>query len=78
MDVGLELGLNTDTLEGIRNEQNTLSDCTRAMLSAWLKKQDQVKEHGGPSWQQLASALRVYGYKSQAKVIERKYCIKHK
>ena len=73
IDVGLELGLTIDTLREIKKNEKSLSDCTMEMLAAWLKQKDQVEVHGGPTWQQLASALRVYKHKELAKRLERKH-----
>ena len=73
MDVGLELGLKMQTLREINNNEKSLDGCTREMLAAWLEQKDQVKARGGPTWQQLASALRVYKHKRLAKLLERKH-----
>ena len=73
IDVGLELGLTIDTLREIKKDEKSLGDCTREMLAAWLEQKDQVEAHGGPTWRQLASALRVYKQKGLAKTLEKKY-----
>ena len=52
-NLGLELGINLDSLEAIEvaNGQN-LDRCFRAMLTKWLR------EHERPTWRALAEALR--------------------
>ena len=56
--LGLELGLLYPTLKKIKKEQQgEISDCMMEMLAAWLQRQDNVSQNGGPSWSQLKAAL---------------------
>ena len=70
--VGLQLGLLYETLEVIStNKRDNVVDCTMAMLNDWLKQKDEVSKHGGPTWEQLASALRKWGENDLANEVER-------
>lgn len=73
-NIGLELGLLHPTLTTISkdNSGNTAA-CKRAMLASWLNKNDIVTKRGGPSWEQLATALRNYQKIPEAENIESTY-----
>ena len=58
-DLGLALGLLYPTLQKIEREQHERkNDCMMEMLAAWLQQQDNVSQHGIPSWTVLQTALR--------------------
>ena len=40
------------------------------MLKSWLDGKDEVTQHGGPTWQQLAFCLKQLGQDSLAQNIE--------
>ena len=53
-DLGLELGVEEETLKTIRKDNNYETEaCFRDMLSAWLKMVDPC-----PSWEGLIAALK--------------------
>ena len=58
-NLGLALGLLYPTLQKIEREQrDKADDCMREMLVAWLQQQDNVSQHGIPSWSVLQTALK--------------------
>ena len=58
-NLGLALGILYATLEKIEIQQHyRADDCMREMLAAWLKRQDNVSQHGIPSWSVLQTALK--------------------
>ena len=58
-NLGLALGLLYPTLQTIEIEQHERkNDCMREMLAAWLQQQDNVSQHGIPSWSVLQTALK--------------------
>ena len=60
-NLGLALGLLYDTLQTIEREQlGRKKDCMREMLAAWLQRQDNVSQHGIPSWSVLQTALQTH------------------
>ena len=62
MNLGLALGLFYPTLQKIEGQQHhVVDDCMREMLAAWLQQQDNVSQHGIPSWTVLQTALRKIG-----------------
>ncbi|XP_019849608.1 PREDICTED: uncharacterized protein LOC109580645 [Amphimedon queenslandica] len=74
-DLGLQLGLYQPTLEDINEDNNGDSKkCFRQCMSAWLKREDKVKEKGGPSWSSLATALDKEGRHHIATNIRDKFC----
>ena len=61
-NLGLALGLLYPTLHKIEREQHDKADdCMREMLAAWLQQQDNVSQHGIPSWSVLQTALKNVG-----------------
>ena len=61
-NLGLALGLLYPTLQKIEREQcDKADDCMREMLAAWLQQQDNVSQHGIPSWSVLQTALKNIG-----------------
>ena len=72
--LGLELGLFHNTIENINRERRgKTTACKIDMMAAWLKQTDQVHELGGPTWQQLASALREVSECPLAEGLEERY-----
>ena len=60
--LGLELGLVYPTLEKIEiDHRGMVEQCKTKMLAAWLRQQDNVRQHGSPSWSVLQAALRSMG-----------------
>ena len=60
--LGLALGLLYPTLKRIKKEQHgDISDCMMEMISLWLQQQDNVTQHGLPSWTVLKAALEEIG-----------------
>ena len=61
-NLGLALGLLYPTLQRIQRKQHYRADeCMREMLAAWLQQQDNVSQHGIPSWSVLQTALQMIG-----------------
>ena len=61
-NLGLALGLFYTTLQKIESDQHhRVDNCMREMLAAWLQQQDNVSQHGIPSWTVLQTALREIG-----------------
>ena len=58
IDLGLRLGLHKNTLDGIKNDNNTTSSCYTECLSQWLRRADNVDSRGGATWDSLSDALR--------------------
>ena len=56
-DLGLRLGLLKHTLEAIKNEKYTTSDCLTECLSYWLRRADEVDVNGGATLESLSCAL---------------------
>ena len=69
-NLGLELGIDQDTLKMFQRQYPDEDDCFREMLSKWLKSVD-------PSWEELLTALSQppVGYKQLAKKIAGKFNI---
>ncbi len=69
-NVGLELGLNSGTLDGIKGPFKDHRDCLRDMLKKWLNTSP------GPSWEGLVQALRspIVGKVGLASQLEAKFC----
>ena len=60
--LGLALGLFYPTLQKIESDRrNRVGDCMKEILAAWLQQQDNVSQHGIPSWTVLQTALREIG-----------------
>ena len=57
-DLGLRLGLHKNTLDTIKNDNNTTSSCYTECLSQWLRRADNVDSKGGATWDSLSDALR--------------------
>ena len=61
-ELGLQLGLLYSSLEKIDLEQRgRIDSCKIAMLSAWLRQQDNVSQKGIPSRSVLRAALQRMG-----------------
>ena len=57
--LGLQLGILYPTLEKIKEDnREKVEPCKKAMIAAWLNKQDNVLKIGVPSWTVLKAALR--------------------
>ena len=71
-ELGLHLGLLRRTLDVIEaNNKGDVSSCLRECLVAWLRRDDDVKSKGGPSYDTLIQALRKMGENAVADGIER-------
>ena len=53
-DLGLVLGLDQNKVKKLRGSDSFLDD----VISAWLRKEDQVTIKGNPSWAVLIGALK--------------------
>ena len=57
-DLGLKFGLEENTLQTISiNNGRDVASCRRDMFSAWLKWEDNVEQHGKPSWRRLIQVM---------------------
>ncbi|XP_019856045.1 PREDICTED: uncharacterized protein LOC109584669 [Amphimedon queenslandica] len=72
--LGVHLGLYHTTLEAIKADHGSVKKCLMECMAAWLKKEDKVREKGGPSWLSLATALEKIGTDGIAINIRAKYC----
>ena len=67
--LGFELRLDYQTLEVIQeNNPGEREACKIDMLKCWLDGEDDVTQHGGPSWPQLADCLNRLGQDSLADI----------
>ena len=69
--IGLELGLNRDTLDAIKKKNPNITDnCFTEMLTVWLKMVNPP-----PTWSALADALKLptVGYGQLGEQVESKY-----
>lgn len=57
-DLGVRLGLQKGTLDVIRSNNSTPSECLFDCLSKWLRGADDVDRRGGATWDSLSDALR--------------------
>ena len=74
-DLGLQLGLYEPTLVDIgEKHRGDPVKCFRECMSAWLRREDKVKDKDGPSWLSLVSALKTSEKNSIATNIEKQYC----
>ena len=70
--LGLQLGLLHPTLEAIESDcRGKASKCLQECLAAWLRKEDNVMDKGGPSWSSLAASLDNIGYRDIAETVRR-------
>ena len=53
-NIGVLLGMDSNELDKIRDNEREVENCLRAMLSKWLKHVDPV-----PTWKGLAEAMEV-------------------
>ena len=53
-DLGLVLGLTQTKVKAMMDSDTFLDD----VIAAWLRKEDNVKEKGEPSWTVLSNALK--------------------
>ena len=60
-ELGLALGLDYSTLQGIERDMRRIKECKMEMLSAWLQQKDDVVEKALPTWSALKTALRKIG-----------------
>ena len=74
-ELGLYLGLYEPTLNAIEEyRRGNPIKCLRECLSAWLRKEDAVKDKGCPSWLTLVTALEKLKEHHIAASIKAKYC----
>ena len=57
-DLGLHLGLSPDSLDVIKEDERMTKGRVRAVLLKWLRKEYDVQQHGSPSWNTLALAVK--------------------
>ena len=68
-DLGLYLGLSSDTLDAIKeNNKGDIDGCLRDCLTKWLQEPDEEK--GGPTIYLLVTALRELGENAIAERID--------
>ena len=65
-DLGMRLGLQKGTLDVIRFNNSTASECLFDCLSKWLRRADNVDRKGGATWDSLSDALQSMGLFSVA------------
>ena len=72
-NIGLELGVSSDTLDGIRSQFGSPEDALREVLKQWLKQ-----TISKPTWQAAIKALRsrIVGETKLADELAAKYCSK--
>ncbi len=72
-NIGLELGVQSDTLDSIRDRFDDPIDCLREVLRPWLKG---ISPRA--TWRCLVDALRscIIGEEKLASELEAKYCTK--
>ena len=70
-DIGLQLRLGVGTLNAIKKDNNSTSDCLRETLTTWLKTCPSL-----PTWNNIVNALRssTVGEVRLAADLEQKYC----
>ena len=68
-DLGLQLRLSPSTVDTIASDHQTADDCKRVMLRKWLQSDPEA------SWERLAVALTLTGYKTAAAVIRRQFSL---
>ena len=70
-DIGLGLGLDVGTLDGIKTDQRNISDCLREALKTWLKTYLPP-----PTWSKVVEALgtKTVNEMRLAAYLEQKYC----
>ena len=70
-NLGLQLGVSVGTLNAIKKDCNSTSDCLRETLTAWLKTCP-----SSPTWKNIVDALRcrTVGEVRLAADLEQKYC----
>ena len=70
-DIGLQLGVSVGTLNAIKKDYNSTSDCLRETLTKWLKTCPSV-----PTWNSIVDALRssTVGEVRLAADLEQKHC----
>uniref|UniRef100_A0A1X7UJQ6 Death domain-containing protein n=1 Tax=Amphimedon queenslandica TaxID=400682 RepID=A0A1X7UJQ6_AMPQE len=70
-DLGSRLGLRKGTLDVIRWNNSTASECLLDCLSKWLHRADDVDERGGATWDSLSDARRSLGFFDAATDLDR-------
>ncbi|XP_019861674.1 PREDICTED: uncharacterized protein LOC109590195 isoform X2 [Amphimedon queenslandica] len=70
-DLGLRLGLQKGTLDVIRSNNSTASECLLDCLSKWLRRADDVDRRGGATWDSLSDSLRSMGLFNVATNLDR-------
>ena len=58
LDLGEELGLHTNTLDTIEEDNRDTDRRLRECLVKWLERADAVDENGGARWSALKEALK--------------------
>ena len=66
-DLGLVLGLEQKKVKDLKRSDSYLDD----VISAWLRKEDQVTKMGNPSWKVLVSALKHPRVKKQTGIADK-------
>ena len=70
-EIGLQLGVSVGTLNAIKKDYNSTSDCLRETLTIWLKTSPSP-----PTWNNIVDVLRrsTVGEVRLAEDLEQKYC----
>ena len=68
-DIFRELGLTNTTLE--EHKDYGLNEYAEDLLKAWINKRDDVLEKGGPTWENLKTALTEKGHKGAEEEINK-------
>ena len=70
-EIGLQLGVSVGTLNAIKKDYNSTSDCLRETLTTWLKTSPSP-----PTWNNIVNVLRrsTVGELRLAEDLEQKYC----
>ena len=70
-EIGLQLGVSVGTLNAIKKDYNSTSDCLRETLTTWLKTSPSP-----PTWKNIVNVLRrsTVGELRLAEDLEQKYC----
>lgn len=66
-NLGIVLGLDQKKVKDLKRSDSYLDD----VISAWLRKEDQVTKMGNPSWKVLVSALKHPRVKKQTGIADK-------
>ena len=69
-DIFRELGLANATLQE-HSQDYGLNEYAEDLLTAWINKRDDVLEKGGPTWENLKTALTEKGHKGAVEEINK-------